>query len=87
MSDLQKSFLKAKLASLPPEAPMPPGVIMEDETEEDDLDRLPERTQDTPDDDSSSASSASSTGTIRPVPHRNLFARPAGYDLSVLFNF
>ncbi len=63
---------------------MPPGVIREEEAEEeDDVDGLSEIRQDTADDDSSSASSASSTGTIRPIPRKNLFARPTGYDLSL----
>ncbi|KAI9866556.1 MAG: Protein phosphatase methylesterase 1 [Trichoglossum hirsutum] len=60
MSDLQRSFLKAKLASLPP----------------DDVAEVPLEFD--YDDSSSSASSASSTGTIRPLQSKNLFARPTG---------
>ncbi|KAI9698237.1 MAG: Protein phosphatase methylesterase 1 [Candelina mexicana] len=79
MSDFQKSFLKAKLASLPPEAPMPPDVQREAEPEEEDeVNGLSGPCQEYPDDDSSSASSASSTGTIRPIPRKDLFARPTG---------
>ncbi|KAI9812434.1 MAG: Protein phosphatase methylesterase 1 [Pycnora praestabilis] len=72
MSDLQRSFIKAKLASLPMEAPMLPGS-MEGEEE---LDAFTELRSDIPDDDSSSASSTSSTGTIRPIQSKELFARP-----------
>lgn len=71
MSDLQRAFAKAKLASYPA---MPPNSF--DETEEDEetdgFTELPV------DDDSSSASSASSTGTIVPSSNRHLFARPHG---------
>ncbi|KAF7714635.1 Protein phosphatase methylesterase-1 [Penicillium ucsense] len=60
MSELQKSFAKAKLAKLPAEAPMyNPMQIPQENTE----------------DDASSASSVSSTGTLMPSPTRNLFAR------------
>ncbi|KAI9741083.1 MAG: Protein phosphatase methylesterase 1 [Cirrosporium novae-zelandiae] len=69
MSDLQKSFVKAKLASLPAEPPM----LFEEEEEEQDVVRDLHH-----DDDSSSASSASSTGTIRPSPTKHLFAKPRG---------
>jgi hypothetical protein len=64
MSDLQRSFLKAKLAHLPP---LPPEDVVEVPPEVD------------YDDSSSSASSASSTGTIKPQQSRNLFARPNGF--------
>ena len=80
MSDLQRSFAKAKLAGMPPFAPFaeeeeegetdPSGFgVVDVETEIETFG----------DDDSSSASSASSTGTIRPTSTRNLFARPVGY--------
>ncbi|CEJ53958.1 Putative Protein phosphatase methylesterase 1 [Penicillium brasilianum] len=60
MSELQKSFAKAKLGKLPPEVPMfHPMDIPEEHHEE----------------DGSSASSVSSTGTLMPSPTRNLFAR------------
>ncbi|KAI9784101.1 MAG: Protein phosphatase methylesterase 1 [Geoglossum umbratile] len=62
MSDLQRSFLKAKLAHLPA---LPPDDVVEAPSEIDF-------------DDSSSASSASSTGTIRPLQSKNLFAVPTG---------
>lgn len=74
MSDLQRSFVKAKLADLPFDPPMPQGLA-EEEAEQDDLRPLPE----SHDDDSSSASSASSTGTIKPSPSKHLFARPKGF--------
>jgi hypothetical protein len=61
MSDLQRSFLKAKLAHLPS---LPPEDVVEGPSEID------------YDDSSSSASSASSTGTIKPLQNKNLFARP-----------
>ncbi|KAF6240352.1 hypothetical protein HO173_001963 [Letharia columbiana] len=78
MSDLQRSFAKAKLAALPFE---PPFLLSPEEDEEKDQDDeygdlrpSPDAAQD--DDSSSSASSASSTGTIIPSPSKNLFARP-----------
>jgi len=64
MSDLQRSFLKAKLAHLPP---LPPDDVAEASPEIDF------------DDCSSSASSASSTGTIKPMQSKNLFAVPTGF--------
>lgn len=81
MSELQRSFAKAKLAALPFQPPLPPEYTEEDEEnyEEEDEDEFgdlrpsPDLSQD---DDSSSASSASSTGTIIPSPSKNLFARP-----------
>lgn len=84
MSELQRSFAKAKLAGLPFEPPLPPshlyendGILEEDET--DDLRPVPESTQDDDSSSASSASSASSTGTIRPSPSKHLFARPKGF--------
>lgn len=85
MSDLQRSFAKAKLAGLPFEPPLPRDQLLEEEEtedgdpgeENDELNPLPESSS--ADDDSSSASSASSassTGTIRPSPSKHLFARP-----------
>lgn len=77
MSDLARSFAKAKLSSYP--ATMPPTPFQESE-EDEGMDtfniELPA------DDDSSSASSASSassTGTIIPSQNQNLFARPQGF--------
>lgn len=69
MSDLQKSFAKAKLANLPPEAPA------FDESEENRELAYHEARED----DGSSASSASSAGTIRPSSSQNLFSKPSGY--------
>ncbi|KAG4029735.1 hypothetical protein MFRU_014g00380 [Monilinia fructicola] len=74
MSDLQRSFVKPKLAKF-----APPEFNEADEEEEIDT---PSELPDTPiDDDSSSASSASSassTGTIIPSSNQKLFARPQG---------
>lgn len=78
MSDLQRSFAKAKLAALPFEPPLLLSPEEDDEKDQDDeygdLRPSPDAAQD--DDSSSSASSASSTGTIIPSPSKNLFARP-----------
>ena len=85
MSDLQRSFAKAKLAGLPFEPPLPPDDLLEEgeeeedgegEGENDDPKPLPESAQDDDSSSASSASSASSTGTIRPSPSKHLFARP-----------
>lgn len=88
MSDLQRSFAKAKLAHLPFELPLlsseEEGDKKEGEEEkdaniegDDEFDEcLPSSPDLAQDDDSSSASSASSTGTIVPSPSKNLFARP-----------
>jgi protein phosphatase methylesterase 1 len=70
MSDFQRSFAKARLAELPPDAPDDDSALQDHGTE---------LQPDLLDDDSSSASSASSAGTIKPVPSRNLFARPMGW--------
>ncbi|KAK0516067.1 hypothetical protein JMJ35_002101 [Cladonia borealis] len=82
MSDLQRSFAKAKLAGLPFEPPLPPMHVEDDEGEDevDDLKPLPDSTQDDDSSSASSASSASSTGTIRPSPSKHLFARPKGFS-------
>lgn len=75
MSDLQRAFVKAKLAKYPPDIPIfdeneadaaasagrGNGTIEEEGGEEF---------------DSSSTSSASSAGTVVPSPSRNLFAKP-----------
>lgn len=78
MSDLQRSFVKPKLAKF-----APPEFNEADEEEEIDT---PSELPDTPiDDDSSSASSASSassTGTIIPSSNQKLFARPQGFVLA-----
>lgn len=87
MSDLQRSFAKAKLAGLPFEPPLPPSQLLEGEDEDededegeseenDDLKPLPDAAQDDDSSSASSASSASSTGTIRPSSSKRLFARP-----------
>ncbi|TVY71279.1 Protein phosphatase methylesterase [Lachnellula suecica] len=82
MSDLQRQFAKAKLASYP--ATMPPAAAAFDEAdEEEEVDYFNTELPDAPqgDDDSSSASSASSassTGTIIPSSNQKLFARPQG---------
>lgn len=78
MSDLQRSFAKAKLAALPFQLPLSPQEEDDEEIGQDDElvdDRRPSLDS-VQDDDSSSASSASSTGTIMPSPSKNLFARP-----------
>jgi protein phosphatase methylesterase 1 len=81
MSDLQRSFAKAKLAGLPFE---PPNQLLDNDEEDelDDLKPLPDSTQDDDSSSASSASSASSTGTIRPSPSKHLFARPKGFVYS-----
>ncbi|KAF2146873.1 uncharacterized protein K452DRAFT_218834 [Aplosporella prunicola CBS 121167] len=66
MSDLQKTFAKSKLASLPPEPP-----LREEEQE-------PDLEQQQTEDDSSSASSMSSTGTV--VPTATQKPAPANTD-------
>lgn len=71
MSDLQKAFVKAKLAKYPPDIPI------FDETEEDATHSIGAIVEDEGEEfDSSSTSSASSTGTVVPSPSRNLFAKP-----------
>lgn len=83
MSDLHRAFAKAKLATLPPEAPIMAGMGEGgEEEEEEESDTFKELPRDIQDDDSSSASSASSTGTIRPSPTKHLFAKPKGSVLS-----
>ena len=89
MSNLQRSFAKAKLAGLPIEPPLPPMHVKDDEGEDetDDLKPLPDPTQDDDSSSASSASSASSTGTIRPSPSKHLFARPKGFVKSTTFHY
>lgn len=65
MSELQKSFAKAKLAKLPPEAPR----ILDGGSSMDPL-------QETGHEEEDDSSSASSTGTAVPSPTKQLFARP-----------
>lgn len=65
MSDLQKAFVKSRLAKLPPELPL----MEDDESSSPD----PHGVSAHHDDDSSSTSSA---GTVVPSPNRHLFARP-----------
>lgn len=77
MSDLHRAFAKAKLAALPAEPPIIPGMNAE-EDEEEETDTFKGLPREIHDDDSSSASSASSTGTIRPSPTKHLFAKPKG---------
>ena len=76
MSDLQRSFVRAKIAGLPFEPPLPQSAFREEDEEEGGIAFECEVNQD---DDSSSASSASSTGTIIPSPSKHLFARPKGF--------
>jgi protein phosphatase methylesterase 1 len=73
MSELQRSFAKAKLAGLP--ATLPPEPSHKEEEEE--TEGFTEIPVEQVSDDSSSASSASSTGTIIPTPTKNYFARPS----------
>ncbi|KAL8699077.1 MAG: hypothetical protein Q9201_006207 [Fulgogasparrea decipioides] len=79
MSDLQRSFAKAKLAHLPLEPPLRANALVGDDQieETDELQPLPESAQDEDSSSASSASSASSTGTIRPNS-KHLLARPIG---------
>lgn len=79
MSNLQKSFVKSRLARLPPDVPM------FDELQEQNHGRTEGHGEIGQfEDDSSSASSASSTGTVRPSASQNLFARNSGYVPLVL---
>ncbi|KAI5786378.1 Alpha/Beta hydrolase protein [Peziza echinospora] len=79
MSDLQRDFLRAKLAKLPSLPPMPYGDDEDDEDEDEDEEETAsgeygnyETTLAEEEEDAghSSASSASSTATIRPPPRR-----------------
>ena len=71
MSDLQKSFARQKLDSLPIDPPLPSNTNMLDQEDRDDLKPLSSPIP-ALEDDSSSASSFSSTGTIRPGPGQAL---------------
>jgi protein phosphatase methylesterase 1 len=80
MSDLQRAFVKAKLAKYPPDIPI------FDENEEDTTPRNGAMLEEEGEEfDSSSTSSASSAGTVVPSPSRNLFAKPN--SLSVYSTF
>ena len=79
MSDLQKSFAKAKLGAFPVNPPIPFNEVEEEEEEE--FGGLSELPVDDDSSSASSASSASSTGTIIPSSNQNLFARPHGFVL------
>ncbi|KAH8602703.1 Alpha/Beta hydrolase protein [Bisporella sp. PMI_857] len=70
MSDLQRTFAKAKLSSYPTNSPIAFDEAAEQAEEKEGFADIQH------DDDSSSASSASSTGTIIPSSNQNLFARP-----------
>ncbi|KAI4268140.1 MAG: hypothetical protein L6R38_007941 [Xanthoria sp. 2 TBL-2021] len=87
MSELQRSFAKAKLAGLPSEAPLPLETFREEdeypEGQADEFHSLSESAQDEDSSSASSASSASSTGTIKPN-RKHLFARPTGNPLEPL---
>lgn len=88
MSELQRSFAKAKLAGLPLEPALPSDALLEEDgyegegegegEGEDHLQPLPGPEQDEDSSSASSASSAASTGTIRPNS-KHLFARPTGF--------
>jgi hypothetical protein len=75
MSELQKAYAKAKLASYPPNPPIP----FDEAEEEEETGSLSELPVDDDSSSASSASSASSTGTIIPSSNQNLFARPQGF--------
>lgn len=91
MSQLQRSFAKAKLSGLPFDPPLSPIQLeeqedQEDQEDKDELNNLKSSSDPAQDDDSSSASSASSassTGTITPSPSKHLFARPKGFVYSL----
>lgn len=79
MSNLQRSFVKAKIAGLPFEPPLPQSTFHEEDEEDEEEDKIVHVPEGNPDDDSSSASSASSTGTVIPSPSKHLFAIPKGF--------
>jgi protein phosphatase methylesterase 1 len=81
MSDLQRSFAKTQLARLPPEVS---PTFDENEEIEDNAEDIPPTS---PNDSSSSASSVDSTDTIIPSARRNLFERPRGYVLHIIYLF
>jgi protein phosphatase methylesterase 1 len=73
MSDLQKSFVKSRLAKLPPDIP-----LFEDEEEQSNHESLTDgkKISSIAEEDGDS-SSGSSTGTVVPSPSQRLFARPS----------
>jgi protein phosphatase methylesterase 1 len=75
MSELQRSFARAQLARLPPEAP-----LIFDEREEDEAEDVNKNENDEDSSEkharSASDSSASSTGTVVPSPTKHLFEKP-----------
>jgi protein phosphatase methylesterase 1 len=75
MSDLQRSFAKAKLAGFH----APPPLPLNEADEEEETDVFMELPVDDDSSSASSASSASSTGTIIPSSDQRLFARPQGF--------
>jgi protein phosphatase methylesterase 1 len=75
MSDLQRAFAKAKLASYP----VSPTIPFDEVDEEEETDGLADLPVDDDSSSASSASSASSTGTIVPSSNQNLFVRPQGF--------
>lgn len=82
MSDLQKSFVKSRLAKLPPDIPL----FEEDEEQQLNHDGSSDGRKIgsiAEEDGDSSSSSASSTGTVVPSPSQRLFARPGSW---VFFN-
>jgi protein phosphatase methylesterase 1 len=76
MSELQRTWAKAKLNSLDTF----PEVMGGEEDQDEEMDGVSELPEGLDDDSSSasSASSASSTGTVIPSPSQRLFARPQG---------
>lgn len=88
MSQFQRDFARAKLASLPLEPFIPETTLLEETEEGDDSRSLLELHQD---DDSSSASSASSTGTIVPSLSKRRFASKgfvqSDWRLTFVFSF
>lgn len=68
MSEFRKSFARAQLSKLPPEAPLIFDEREEEEQEEEEEEDTHAR--------SASDSSASSTATIVPSPTKHLFERP-----------
>jgi protein phosphatase methylesterase 1 len=70
MSELQRSFARAQLAKLPPDAPLTFDEREEDQEHQDEDDAEQNHTR------SASDSSASSTGTVVPSPTKHLFERP-----------
>jgi protein phosphatase methylesterase 1 len=85
MSDLQKSFVKSRLAKLPPDIP-----LFEDDSEGSSNNESPSTSTkfgSIAEEDGDSSSSASSTGTIVPSPRQKLFARSGSGVFSNLLFF